>query len=218
MKILCVPDVHGREFWIEPCQQWQGFIIFLGDYHDPYFFPETPESSLENLKRLVKFVTKNRDRCICLEGNHDEHYLAYAKDGCRFDAHHADTIRDLLSKLDLQLCYKKDNVLFSHAGITPDWCEHTGYELNDIIKGEMPLVNTYLEEVSWYRGGSEKYGSMLWCDVGEYYDLPHYPDYFQVFGHSQQVKDPIIKDDFACLDCRKCFIVDTETNEIKEYE
>lgn len=82
----------------------------------------------------------------------------------------------------------------------------------------MSRTNGCLEEVSWYRGGDDSYGSMLWCDVGEYSDLPHYSGYFQVFGHSQQIKDPIIKEDYACLDCRKCFIVDTETKEIIPYE
>lgn len=38
-----------------------------------------------------------------------------------------------------------------------------------------------------------------------------------IFGHSQQESDPIIKEDYAYLDCRKCFIVDTETKEIKEW-
>ena len=35
-KILVIPDLHGRSFWKEPCDNWEGRIIFLGDYHDPY--------------------------------------------------------------------------------------------------------------------------------------------------------------------------------------
>lgn len=35
-KILVIPDLHGRGFWKEPCNNWEGKIIFLGDYHDPY--------------------------------------------------------------------------------------------------------------------------------------------------------------------------------------
>lgn len=40
MKTLVIPDIHERNFWIEPCLNWQGSIIFLGDYHDPYTFQD----------------------------------------------------------------------------------------------------------------------------------------------------------------------------------
>ena len=35
-KILIIPDVHGRDFWIEPVKKVINnkdyFIVFLGDY------------------------------------------------------------------------------------------------------------------------------------------------------------------------------------------
>ena len=217
MKILVVPDVHGRDFWIEPCHNWQGSIVFLGDYHDPYPFQVSKEKSLKNLKELVEFVTNNKDRCTCLMGNHDRPYLICETSGCRFDFFHSKTVRKLIEELNLQLCLLKDDVIFSHAGITPDWCNNTGYDPEDIARGEMSRTNGCLEEISWYRGGDNPYGSMLWCDVNEYAKLPHYSGYYQIFGHSQQESDPVIKEDYACLDCRRCFIVDTETKEIKEW-
>ena len=40
IKILIIPDVHGRDFWKEPVtrtlQETDARICFLGDYHDPY--------------------------------------------------------------------------------------------------------------------------------------------------------------------------------------
>ena len=38
MKILILPDIHGRTFWKKPCENPKEFdlIIFLGDYLDPY--------------------------------------------------------------------------------------------------------------------------------------------------------------------------------------
>lgn len=69
-KILIVPDIHGRDFWIEPCQKWQGSIVFLGDYHDPYSFQVSLNRSRLNLKKLVEFYENNADRIICLIGNH----------------------------------------------------------------------------------------------------------------------------------------------------
>lgn len=75
-KILVIPDVHGRSFWKEPCNNWEGKIIFLGDYHDPYgeYIHGEPnkDESLDNLKELVEFVKNKRHTSdvICLLGNH----------------------------------------------------------------------------------------------------------------------------------------------------
>ena len=51
-------------------------------------------------------------------------------------------------------------------------------------------------------------------DIGELADVYEHDqdnceidDYYQIFGHSQQETDPIIKDNIACLDCRKAFIL-----------
>lgn len=53
-EILILGDIHGRSFWKEPCNNWTGKIIFLGDYHDPYgeYIVEEPDKveSLTNLK------------------------------------------------------------------------------------------------------------------------------------------------------------------------
>ena len=74
--ILIIPDVHGRSFWKESCNNWQGKIIFLGDYHDPYgeYVDEEPDKieSLTNLRELAAFVENRRHTSgvICLLGNH----------------------------------------------------------------------------------------------------------------------------------------------------
>ena len=75
-KILVIPDVHGRTFWKESCNNWEGKIIFLGDYHDPYgeYVDEEPNKaeSLTNLRELAAFVENRRkiSDVICLLGNH----------------------------------------------------------------------------------------------------------------------------------------------------
>ena len=75
-KILVIPDVHGRSFWKEPCNNWEDKIIFLGDYHDPYgeYIDEEPNKaeSLTNLRELTAFVENRRHTSdvICLLGNH----------------------------------------------------------------------------------------------------------------------------------------------------
>lgn len=223
MKILCVPDLHGRNFWIEPCHNWQGSIVFLGDYHDPYPFQVSKEESLKNLEELVGFINNNKDRCTCLIGNHECHYLNIRcpKSG-RLDMFHYKEVQNLLKKLELQWClFSPGNVIFSHSGILKGWLVDHAKNITDIP--DMSFQDEALDDVSPYRGGEfpsyreHKVGSLIWGDLYEYDRSPHIEGYYQIFGHSQQESNPVIKEDYACLDCRKCFIVDTETKEIKEW-
>ena len=208
-EILVVPDIHGRDFWIEPCNNWKGPIVFLGDYHDPY--PEIKKSkSYKNLIKLVEF-SKTRDNLTFLIGNHEIPYF-YPYPISRFDIFRAVLIKNLLSQLPLKFCHKVDNCLFSHSGILPEWLERNNLTLERInnLKMNSPEIN----QTSPYRYGCTKVGSCVWGDLLEYMDKPHLPDYFQVFGHTW-CKKPIIQKDFAMLDCGKTFIINTETCQIE---
>ncbi|MGN0966722.1 MAG: hypothetical protein ACI4OP_03910 [Candidatus Coprovivens sp.] len=61
------------------------------------------------------------------------------------------------------------------------------------------------------RGGYDNTGSMVWSDVRE---EDRESTYYQIFGHTQLKSVPIITNTYACLDCRKCFTLNTETSEI----
>lgn len=74
-KVLCIPDIHGRAFWKEPCNNWEGDIVFLGDYHDPYPQQVFPDESLENLKELVEWSKTHK--AIFLLGNHEISILIF---------------------------------------------------------------------------------------------------------------------------------------------
>lgn len=77
--------------------------------------------------------------------------------------------------------------------------------------------------ISRYRGGDMMYGSCEWADIHEHiYVQNSSPNniiprgeegIFQVFGHTQ-LKEPLITKKWACLDCRKGFIINTVTHEI----
>jgi hypothetical protein len=73
-------------------------------------------------------------------------------------------------------------------------------------------------QISPNRGGDDNYGSCIWGDASEYRFSKKLPDYYQIFGHSQLQSNPIITDKFACLDIRKCFLLDTDNKIIFEYE
>lgn len=75
-SIFIIPDVHGRTFWKEINPDDADLIIFLGDYVDPYGDEGiTPKMALDNLKELVNFYNKYKDKCVFLKGNHDYPYI-----------------------------------------------------------------------------------------------------------------------------------------------
>ena len=83
-----------------------------------------------------------------------------------------------------------------------------------------------ISNISFRRGGPVTEGSCEWADIHEHIDLFHSQKehkiipigedkIYQVFGHTQ-LKEPLITDKWACLDCRRGFIIDTLTHEITE--
>lgn len=216
MKILIIPDVHGRDFWIEPCKHIDEFdkVIFLGDYHDPYLSQVSQDTSRQRLREeLVPFVEAHRDKVICLFGNHDGNYLV-GNMADRYDDCHADEVKECLEKMNLRLIYQIDGYLFSHSGVLPKWLENNNLTLTDLET--LPFNHSALMDVSSYRGGFD-YGSCVWGDVVEYFHADKLPDLYQIFGHTQ-LKSEFITLYFACLDCRKAFVLDTETKELKAWE
>ena len=76
---LVVPDVHGRNFWKEPCKNFDKYekIIFLGDYVDPYGYEGiTKENAIDNFKEIIFFAKEHSDKVILLLGNHCLPYIS----------------------------------------------------------------------------------------------------------------------------------------------
>ena len=214
-KVLVVPDIHGRKFWKEPCNKWDGQIIFLGDYHDPYNWQCSNHDSLVNLYELVNFYNNNTDRCVFLLGNHDCSYVG-SMITCRYDAQQAKEVATLLRQLPMKPIYIQNNIIFSHAGTTQDWLRYNNIGIDDLL--QFHWDDTRLNQVSAFRGGYNKYSSPTWCDVREYDSSVKLNGYYQVFGHTQLELEPIITDKFACLDVRKTFIVDTNEITINQFD
>lgn len=230
-KILIIPDVHGRDFWKEPCNNWEGKIVFLGDYHDPYgeYVDGEPnkDESLANLKELVEFVENKRHTSdvICLLGNHDLSYFN-GNGKCRFDYWQQEEVKELISNLNPQLYYVigdltpevPNKYLFSHAGITKNWLGCNNLELRDL--DDIDITNlSPLDQIPYSRGGYSIYGSCVWNDLEDFQFQTPYKDYYQIFGHSWRGRTkPLITDKYAMLDCCKPFILNTEINKLEEWK
>jgi hypothetical protein len=140
----------------------------------------------------------------------------------------------------------ENDVIFSHAGISNGWAyeflstymkydesalEGISYikECSEVLKDtELKDFNIHyikaISNISRYRGGDYIYGSCEWADLREHIDvqksiteiIPIGEDgIYQIFGHTQ-LRSPLINNKWACLDCRKGFIVDTLTHQIVE--
>ena len=136
----------------------------------------------------------------------------------------------------------------SHAGVRKGWFdEWVKGKLFEWDKDELPSADFFnnalhsaydgdknqemiakLEKAlgiySNYRGWSDwDDGSIVWADIREYADKGQtlkndYENVVFICGHTQLGDGPIITDEVMDLDCRRAFVLDTETGEVKEWE
>lgn len=69
-------------------------------------------------------------------------------------------------------------------------------------------IISILGDVSHYRGGDSSVGSIIWRDVRE---LISKRFGYQTFGHTM-ISKPIVINNWSCLDCKRIFILDNESN------
>lgn len=221
-KILIVPDVHGRAFWhraMELVSQVDQ-IVFLGDYLDPYSHEGISfDLALEEFNKILEFKKEYPDLVTLLVGNHDMHYIIKDFMDCsRRNMTILDQLHELYnSNLDLfDLIHIEDDWLFSHAGVYKDWMDKYEFTLEDLnLKTFLGSHWLALEDLSMYRGGYNYVGSCVWADIRESINNELFPEYKQVVGHTQLNDKPYITDKIACVDVRRCFILDTITGKME---
>ena len=221
-KILIVPDVHGRAFWhraLELVDQVDQ-IVFLGDYLDPYSHEGIPfDLALEEFNKILEFKKEYPNLVTLLVGNHDMHYIIKDFMDCsRRNTVMLDQLHKLYnSNLDLfNLIHIEDDWLFSHAGVYKGWMDKYEFTLDDLnLKTFLGSHWPALEDLSMYRGGYNFVGSCVWADIRESVKNELFPGYKQVVGHTQLNDKPYITDKIACVDVRRCFILDTKTGQIE---
>lgn len=221
-KILIVPDVHGRSFWhkAEELVNDVDKIVFLGDYLDPYEHEGiTFDMALEEFEKILEFKDKYNDKVILLIGNHDCHYISTSFMDCsRLNYLKRQDIHELYMKhIDkFSLVWECDKWLFSHAGVHQEWMELYKFTIDDLKD-----FKTFREEnfpslacLSFYRGGYHRIGSCVWADIRESLNHKLLEGYHHIVGHTQLEANPYKDRNITCVDVRRCFILDTETEEI----
>ena len=225
-KILIVPDVHGRKFWhkAEEMIDEVDKIVFLGDYLDPYGHEGIHfEDAVMEFEDVLAFKEDYPDKVVLLLGNHDMHYLQTQFMDCsRLNVWRRVEIHDMfMNNIDkFQLIYETENYLFSHSGLYKEWMNKYELSLDDLKDYKTFLKNRWetLQQVSYERGGWSEVGSCIWADIRESVENELYSDKRQIVGHTQLSERPYITSKIACLDVRRCFILNTETDEIMEFD
>lgn len=212
-------------------------IIFIGDYFDPYPSEGITEmDAIKNFLDLYDTVTNNLSSHMYrfLVGNHDFHYISdYFYDmagSTRYSDKYENTIKgffkDVMKPLDMRFACREDiggeTVYFSHAGISNSWYKElkSKYDkdewdvlfttkVSDKVDKRDKFVRL-LGQIGEMRGGYNKTGSCLWCDIREFYDDKRIGDCkMQIFGHTNVGEVPVMYKDFACIDCSTaCILMD----------
>ena len=196
-KTVILGDTHGRSFWklileIEKPTR----VIFIGDYFDSREISGVEQ--IHNFKEIIQWRKDHPEvEVILLTGNHDYGYFN-GIDGSQTSGYQsgiAPNINQVLeeNKEKMQMCYKLDNILFSHAGIGRTWLQSQGWD-------EKEPIDEFVNSVWQYRPLSFKfYGRDRYGD--DIYQTPIWirprslmadckktlrNDYIQVVGHTHQ--------------------------------
>ena len=240
MKLLVIPDVHGRTFWKDAVEKYTNEcdkIIFIGDYVDPYKDEGiTRKESMAVFDEIINFRLNNPDKVVLLIGNHDAHYMIpHFVRSTRYDSSNAYHLKEMyrshgsIFKLAHEETVGDKKVLFTHAGLMNSWVERNKNIIGDVTVDnlnhliDIPGGVTALSDISKYRTwlGYDS-GSIIWSDIREKIDIDVVNEKlitlddsivkgydYQIFGHTLMEKE-MINDNWACLDCKKAFILNDD--------
>jgi hypothetical protein len=139
MKTVVIADVHGRDLWKQIVAQESDAdrFIFLGDYFDS--FDISGLIQMHNFKEIVEFKETSGKEVIMLIGNHDYHYFPEIQESSTsgYQYRLAPSIKQLIgeNKQHLQVAYRMDDIVFSHAGISSEWLDDfvLGWTLDTMV-------------------------------------------------------------------------------------
>ena len=176
MKTLILGDTHGRSNWkdVLAAHPDAARVIFMGDYFDS--FDISGVEQLYNFNEIIRFKEETDKEVIMLIGNHDHHYLDVGETYSGYKAAHKWDFQDALNKNmhHLQIAYLLDDVLFTHAGVSPIWMDDTFYrqvkqgwskdtiaeDLNKLYKFKPTLFN--FNHLGWDPSGDSVEQGPLW--------------------------------------------------------
>ena len=138
MKLVAIGDIHGRNIWQQIVEQEQpDTVVFVGDYFDSFDIPGKVQ--IDNFKNIIQWKHDNPQcKVVLLIGNHDFHYMpeAYNDRYSGFQKNLYIEIGQVLeaNKHHLRMAYRCDDLVFSHAGITPEFLLNNNWGDQDMVE------------------------------------------------------------------------------------
>lgn len=201
MKILIIPDLHGKTCWKDAIvKNNPDKVVFLGDYVDSSIEHVSDDQIFENLKDIIQYKIDNQQTELLL-GNHDISYFYYPDNPC--SGFRISMLNDLNLFFNknaslFRIAYQYKNNLFTHAGVTNNWlksighsAEQLGIEIRDNLADYLNTIydsryRDVLFRVGRKRGGYYSHGGPLWCDRSEFSNKEILKGYHQYVGHTKQ--------------------------------
>jgi hypothetical protein len=136
-KLIAIGDIHGRNIWEQIVETEQpNTVVFVGDYFDSFDIPGIDQ--IHNFKNILHWKQANPQcEVIMLIGNHDFHYMSVCNE--RYSGFQHSLYLEIgnileTNKHHLQMVYQYDDLLFSHAGISPEWLKKCGWDGRDVVE------------------------------------------------------------------------------------
>ena len=127
MKTIILGDIHGRSNWKTILDVHQDIerVIFMGDYFDSFNISGVEQ--LHNFNEIIRFKEETDKEVIMLIGNHDHHYMDAGETYSGYQASMKWSFQEAIKNNmhHLQIGYILDNILFTHAGVSPIWMDNT---------------------------------------------------------------------------------------------
>ncbi len=234
-KILCIPDVHQDLLFLSKIIEKEiaqaDKVVMLGDLLDAK--NDNVAGSKETANYMMQLDQEFGDKIVWHHSNHDLPYY-YALEAARNHTNvksnpfrcsatsnsKAKNISKIISDEFIKkqkLATLVDNVLYSHAGATPDLFnliddgENKKVDLEGFLKEADDVALNFKTKsshpffrVGFSRGGSHATGGLTWCDgTSEFWSNNLLP--FQCFAHtpSSNVRISTGAGGYCQLDCRQ---------------
>ncbi len=197
-KFVIIADIHNEFEIAEKIikKEKPDQVVFLGDYFDNFY--DTDKDAANTARWLDKSLQiQNR---VHLIGNHD---LSYMTDNPNLKCSgYAEEKHDLIKQQSipwgkLKMYHWIDDWLCTHAGLSHDFLKQQRRKKSDSVQEVLDYSKEDLKDiddvdrmhsffqVGFSRGGSNMVGGPLWCDYGEFVDVPGVN---QIFGHTKGSK------------------------------
>ncbi len=181
MKIITIPDLHGKDCWKSVDISLYYKVVFLGDYVDSSG-KYTLEQEITNLEAVIELKKNHPEKIELLLGNHDILYLyfeRFAKPNSHYEGKEAFTRIYTNNKALFSVAYQYQNHLWTHAGVSQKWLDYYADTISTFVskdqKSELGQILNKMYETHLHilatnsplRGGQDLYGGIFSADKTE---------------------------------------------------